>query len=320
MLLEDILKQAVVDLIYAEASRTGKPIFCIVDDTISSKTKPSSKAKHPIEDAYFHQSHLKKKQDYGHQAVSVMLSCNGIELNYAFVMYDKSMSKVKIVQDIAGELPAAPVISYLLCDSWYTSAKTMGCFILKGFYTIGALKVNRVIYPLGIKQQVRQFATYIRKTDQDVHLVTVGSRQYYVKRYEGKLNDVENAIVLISYPKDAFLDPKALRAFICTDVSLTTEEILSSYAERWPIELFFRHSKGKLALDKYQIRTSSGIKRYWLLMSLAHFICCTGTGELRPFEDGYSIIQKEIINSSYTYVYKCAQKGVSLRDVLEMVG
>ena len=46
---------------------------------------------------YFHQSHLKGKQDYGHQAVVVMLSCNGIVLNYALVMYDKSMSKVKIV-------------------------------------------------------------------------------------------------------------------------------------------------------------------------------------------------------------------------------
>jgi len=60
-----------------------------VDDTIASKTKPSSQALHPIEDAYFHQSHLKGKQDYGHQAVAVMLSCNGIVLNYAFVMYNK---------------------------------------------------------------------------------------------------------------------------------------------------------------------------------------------------------------------------------------
>ena len=79
-------------------------MFCIVDDTISSKTKPSSRALHPIEDAYFHQSHLKGKQDYGHQAVAVMLSCNGIVLNYAIVMYDKSKSKVKIVQEIAEEL------------------------------------------------------------------------------------------------------------------------------------------------------------------------------------------------------------------------
>ena len=97
-LLSDALKQPVIEIIYSEAARTGNPVFCIVDDTIASKTKPLSRALHPIEDAYFHQSHLKKKQDYGHQAVAVMLSCNGI------------------VQNIAKELPVPPVMSYFLCD------------------------------------------------------------------------------------------------------------------------------------------------------------------------------------------------------------
>ena len=109
--------------IYGEAERTGTPIYCIVDDTIASKTKPSSRALHPIEDAYFHQSHLKKKQDYGHQAVGVMLSCNGIVLNYAMVLYDKSRTKIQITCDIAAELPEAPTPSFFLCDCWYSCAK-----------------------------------------------------------------------------------------------------------------------------------------------------------------------------------------------------
>ena len=98
--LSDTLKRSVIEIIYSEAARTGKPVFCIVDDTIAAKTKPSSRALHPIEDAYFHQSHLKGKQDYGHQAVSVMLSCNGIVLNYAFVLYNK-------LSELAAELSVA---------------------------------------------------------------------------------------------------------------------------------------------------------------------------------------------------------------------
>ena len=78
---------------------------------------------HPIEDAYFHQSHLKGKQDYGHQAVAVMLFCNGIVLNYAFVLYNKSISKINIVQSIAREMSVSPVMSYFLCDYWYVSEK-----------------------------------------------------------------------------------------------------------------------------------------------------------------------------------------------------
>ena len=103
-LLSDTLKRPVIEIIYSEAALTGKPVFCIVDDTIAAKTKPSSRALHPIEDAYFHQSHLKGKQDYGHQAVSVMLSCNGIVLNYAFVLYNKAISKIDIVSELAAEL------------------------------------------------------------------------------------------------------------------------------------------------------------------------------------------------------------------------
>jgi hypothetical protein len=114
-------------------------------------TKPSSQAKHPIEDAYFHQSNLKKKQDYGHKNVTVLLSCNGITLEYATVLpaspagrYDKSKPKTEIVQDILGTLPVAPVASYLLCDCWYTSAKLIDIFLKKGFYTVGAIRTNRI--------------------------------------------------------------------------------------------------------------------------------------------------------------------------------
>ena len=317
--MEDILKSTVIQIIYQEALRSGKPVFCIVDDTISSKTKPSSRALHPIEDAYFHQSHLKGKQDYGHQAVAVMLSCNGIVLNYALVMYDKSMSKVKIVQEIAKELPIPPVVSYFLCDSWYTCGDIMDAFIKKGFYTIGALRTNRILYPCGIKQKVSEFALHLRKTDAAVSLVTVGSRSYYVYRYEGNLNGIENAVVLITYPKDAFQVPKALRAFISTDVSLSTKEILDKYADRWPVELFFRQSKDKLSSDRYQIRSSKGIHRYWLLMSLAHLIACTGCGETMPFEDGYAYIQNQIQKERLHFIYQCGVRHILFDDVLALV-
>ena len=111
-LLSDTLKRPVIEIIYSEAALTGKPVFCIVDDMIAAKTKPSSRALHPIEDAYFHQSHLKGKQDYGHQAVSVMLSCNGIVLNYAFVLYNKAISKIDIVSELAAELS----VTHKNCD------------------------------------------------------------------------------------------------------------------------------------------------------------------------------------------------------------
>lgn len=207
-LLSDTLKCSVIEIIYSEAARTGKPVFCIVDDTIASKTKPSSRALHPIEDAYFHQSHLKGKQDYGHQAVAVMLSCNGIVLNYAFVMYNKSISKIDIVQSIAKELPVPPVMSYFLCDCWYVSEKIINTFAQRGFHTIGALKTNRLLYPSGMKKKLRELAAELSVTHREFDLVTVKKRNYYVYRYEGNLNGIENAVVLLSYPEKHLVIPK----------------------------------------------------------------------------------------------------------------
>ena len=222
-----------------------------------------------------------------------MLSCNGITLNYDIILYDKSVSKIDLVCGIADELKAAPNVSYLLCDSWYTCSKVTEAFIKKGFYTIGALKTNRIIFPAGVGISICKLAENIREEDRFFHPVTVKGRKYLVCRIECKLKDIDNAVILITYPAGAFHNPKALRAFLCTNAELSTEDILSMYTERWDIEVFFRDSKSKLALDKYQIRSAKGIKRFWLISSLAYLIACSES-ENFDFSEGYHILTKKI--------------------------
>ena len=164
-----------------------------------------------------------------------------------------------------------------------------------------------MLYPFGIKKKLYEFAALLSVTHSDFHLVTVKNQKYYVYRYEGKRNGIENAVVLLSYPEKAFGIPKALRAFLSTDVSLSTDEILSYYVCRWPIEIFFRQCKDKLALDSYQIRSVQGIRRFWLLMSLAHFMCVTGTGKSCSFENGYHQICDIIRLEKYHYLFLCAK-------------
>jgi len=132
-------------------------------------------------------------------------------------------------------------------------------------------------------------------------------------------NGIENAVVLISYPKDAFHVPKALRAFISTDVSLSTREILDRYVERWPVEVFFRHAKDRLAFDKYQVRSSKGIRRYWLLMSLAHLLACIGCDETMSFEDGYAYIYSHIQEERIRFVYQCGARHIGFEQVIALV-
>ena len=250
-----------------------------------------------------------------------MLSCNGIVLNYAVAVYDKSIFKIEIVKRTAEELAIPPVVSYFLCDSWYTSKDIIKAFLKRGFYTAGALRTNRTLYPCGIKCSIRGLALHMRKTDRDVSLVAAGGRKYYVYRYEGKLNGIEDAAVLITYLAGAFHNPKALRAFVCTDTSLSTQEILDTYAERWPIEVYFRQAKNVLAFDKYQICSAKGICRYWLLMPLARFICCTAEQDGEPFgkfENGYAFFSQKIREERITYFYQCGASHVPLEEVLAL--
>ena len=214
----------------------------------------------------------------------------------------------ELVQDIAKELSTPPVQSYFLCDCWYVSEKIINTFAVQGFHTIGALKTNRLLYPLGMKKKLSELAAELSVTHKNFDLVTVKGRNYYVYRYEGNLNGIENAIVLFSYPEKAFGKPKALRAFLCMDVSLSTNEILDNYVCRWPIEVFFRQCKDKLALDSYQIRSAQGIRRYWLIMSFAHYMCVVGTGEVCPFETGYHKISDIIQMEKYLTLYQCARE------------
>ena len=317
--LEEILKESVTHIIYQEARRTGKPIHCFVDDTISSKTKPSSQALHPIQDAYFHQSHLKKRQDYGHQAVAVMLSCNGITLNYATIMYDKTKSKIQIVQEIASELPVAPVPSYFLCDSWYTCSKVVAAFRQKGFHTIGAIKTNRLVTLEGDKLQLGQLAAAALLAGLNANLVTVGKRQFFIYSFQVVIEGIGEVVILLSYPRETLGEPSTLRAFVCTDTSLSIAEILDHYVVRWNIEVFFRNAKQKLAFDKYQIRSSTGIQRFWLIMSLAHLLCCVGTGKVLSFEEGYAHFQNELLRERTEFIYRCGYAHIPLEDVLSLV-
>ena len=100
------------------------------------------------------------------------------------------------------------------------------------------MKTNRLLYPSGMKKKLSELAAELSVTHNGFDLVIVKKRKYYVYRYEGNLNGIENAVVLFSYPEKAFGNSKALRAFISTNVALSTQDILSFCVCRWPIEIF----------------------------------------------------------------------------------
>lgn len=305
------------------SKQTAEPLFVIHDDTISKKTKPSSQAKSPIEQTGFHHSHLEGKVVWGHQVQATVVQSSSVSLIHSIDLYDKTKrhpdgtvyTKIDHVCDMATTLPLPPHGGYVLVDTWFTCARVIDSYATAGYHLIGGLKTNRILYPQGIRISVQDFAAHIRK--EDVRLVTVNGTSYWTYRYEGALNDIENAVVLLCWPEHAFGKPQALRAFLCTDVSLDTETISSYYSKRWPIEIFFRQSKNNLGFDKYQVRSATAFVRLWALLAWTHLNCTTGVGLPCRFGDGLRTVRKQVQLDRLQFVYDCGQKGIPFHLVCE---
>ncbi|MBG9791697.1 transposase [Paenibacillus dendritiformis] len=318
---EQFLKQIVRNIAYQQVKYSAKhnnsPIFVIVDDTVCEKTKPSSRAVDSIQGSAFHHSHLKGKKVYGHAVVEAMLRAGDIVYPFATERYEsKSKSKIDLACDMIRQVPRSHHQTYVLMDSWYPSASVLQVSSEQGFHVISGLKTNRIIYPQGIRQSIKEFASFMSKSDTD--LVTIGEDSYRVYRYEGKLNLLDNGVVLFCWKEGEELNPKQVKAFLSTDVSLTNKQILSYYSKRWSIETYFRTAKVHLGLDRYQVRSTKAIDRYWALLSFVSMCCIySGQGYLL---DGLHQYRREKKQHWIEYVYKQALSGVALAQIQTQLG
>lgn len=74
----------------------------------------------------------------------------------------KFLDKNELAMELINEFTPATKNNYLLVDSWYTSAKILLHGLINVCHTICRIKSNRVIYPAGIKTNVKKFSSYIR--------------------------------------------------------------------------------------------------------------------------------------------------------------
>jgi hypothetical protein len=320
--LQSKVKSESIRQVLQKSKQTEEPLFVIYDDTISKKTKPSSQATSPMEQTGFHHSHLEGKVVWGHQVQAAVMACGDMALIHSIDLYDQTnikpdgsvYTKIDRVCDMAGTMPLPPHGGYVLVDSWFTCPKVIDSCAAAGYHLIGGLKTNRILYPQGIRISVQDFASHIRK--EDVRLVTVNGSSYWMYRYEGALNEIPNAVVLLCWPEQAFGQSKALRAFLCTDVSLKTETISAYYSKRWPIEVFFRQSKGNLGFATYQVRSATAFIRLWTLLAWTHLFCMIGQGEPCSFGDGLRKARKQTKVDYTHFIYECGQNGIPFDDVL----
>lgn len=311
--LQRLLRKNIDTKIKSSSQESTKPTFLLLDDTVNKKTKPSSQAKSPMESTGFHFSHTNGKSVWGHNQVTMMIQNNEKTYPYDFELFekDKERSKIQISVDMIKNYSAKTANTYLLCDSWFTSAEIIHTALSKGIHTIGALKSNRIIYPCGIRQQLKDFSQYVTKAD--TNLVTVGNQTYHIYRYEGNLNQIECGVVLLCWKLGDNLTPENMRCFLSTDIELSNEETLTYYSKRWNIEIYFQQTKGLLGLAGYQFRSKKALNRYWLLVNFVYVLAMDITQS--SFHQAVYKIRKQRFDSLISFIYYQTLDGNSLEAI-----
>jgi hypothetical protein len=156
------------------------------------------------------------------------------------------------------------VASFVLFDSWYAHDVLIAEILEIGYGVICRLKSNRVKYSHeGCQHTLKQLWQNVAKKK---------ARNIHGFPYKGiclKATLPESGEIVILFVSDG---KRQWNAFLCTDTELEPSEILTYYARRWAIELFFKDGKQMLYMGKEQSETFEAVVASYSLVMIRYLL------------------------------------------------
>jgi hypothetical protein len=289
--LREPLRAFVIDdLLQSAGGESEEPLFVSIDDSLTAKDKDTKR----LEAVHWHYDHTKsigKKQVYtnGTQHIEVRLQLGNQAYVYDWGLYlrEKTVRRLNrrrkptrrrvrfrtkyriaraILADLKQRLPARfPV--YVLFDSWYASNKLLKFCRRQGWHVICAIKSNRTLDDVKLSI-VNQRLKHQRYTRVNPTATDRRKRPYLVRARQGRLKNVSFVVcVLISKRHRGDKRPKY---FLCTDLSLSPQQILTIYKKRWPIEVDNYYVKQLLGLGDFRVHAYEAIEKWFAIIFLAY--------------------------------------------------
>jgi hypothetical protein len=275
-------------LAYAQQSDTWT-LYVSLDDSLDEKDKGT---RH-LEAVEYHHDHTKsqgKKKPYYtngavHVEVRLELGTRSYAYDWRLYLREKTVrrlnrqrtpeqrlrfrKKTMLAQEMLAELrqllpPGFQV--YVLFDSWYAANRLLKFCRRQCWHVVCAIKSNRKLDD----QKLSQWPQALRhQRYQRVQLTATDQRQrtYLVRTRQGKLNTVPFEVcVLISQRHHRDKHPKY---FLCTDLALSAQQILSIYQKRWPIEVDNFYVKQHLGLADFRVQSYEATEKWFAIVFLA---------------------------------------------------
>ena len=159
---------------------------------------------------------------------------------------------------------------YVLFDSWYAANRLLKFCRRQGWHVVCAIKSNRKLD----NKQLSQWPQALRhQRYQRVQLTATDGRQrpYLVRPLQRRLNHLSfDVCVLISKRHHRDTHPKY---FLCTDLSLSAQQILSIYQKRWPVEVDNFYVKQHLGLADFRVQSYEATEKWFAVVFLALVFC-----------------------------------------------
>ena len=273
---------------YAQEINTWT-LYVSLDDSLGAKDKGT---RH-LEAVEYHHDHTKsqgKKKPYYtngtvHVEVRLELGMRSYVYDWRLYLREKTVrrlnrervpsqrlhfrKKTPLAREMLGELhqllPSGFQV-YVLFDSWYAANRLLTFCRRQGWHVVCAIKSNRKLDD----QKLSQWPQALRhQRYQRVQLTATDGRQrlYLVRPVQGRLHQLSfDVCVLIStrHPRD-----KHPKYFLCTDLSLSAQQILSIYQKRWPVEVDNFYVKQHLGLADFRVQSYEATEKWFAIVFLA---------------------------------------------------
>ena len=308
-----------------------------IDDTGS--VKPYAKKTEGV--AYQHCPSL-KGQGYCNIAVAscFVKGSKHIPLNFKFYKTQDEFRLGKYDPDFRSKLDFAKELfieaidqtipfSYVLFDSWYSSADFLELINEKNRKFITEIKSDRKIlfrHPVTKKMlwlQQDELVKLIKKYFQHkTKIVRYKDALLPIYSFQTRLKNSPLPIrAFVVFNKWSDDDSKNIHILITNDLKLSYKKITATYMQRWGIEQIFRELKDSFYFDHYQVRHKEKIMRHWILCTLVSSLiywvkfngCLTKVLNYSPgtCNEFKQALYKLILFTSYAYLSKNSQVSMA---------
>jgi hypothetical protein len=223
----------------AERVAGGSAGCLIVDDTIMEKAYTDENGLISFHYDHSHRGSGKDRYVKGMNLVSMVLQVGGVNLPVAYELVIKTLrcelkdrkvcwrserTKNEMFRDLFTIcLRNQVAFTYVLCDSWYTNAENIKHILSANKQLIGTAKSNLEV---AVSLEDKKAGKFVKISELSLEL---GLQQVYIRQLEQP----------VSLCKDIFINEdgrQALQYLLATDLSLTFQQVITTYQRRWGVE------------------------------------------------------------------------------------